>query len=78
MITYTHKGWIGLCPVYLANIGADAPNVAPRLPSTDWLLHLSLWLFDQVSTTSPAADHGMIPIRVTGKLAQPITDLEAK
>lgn len=73
-ITYTHKGWIGMCPVYLANIDSDGPNVATRLPYTDWLLHLSLWLFDLASATSPAADHGTIPIRVTGKLARPITE----
>ena len=72
MTTYTHKGWIGLCPVYLGNVGGSSPDVLPRLPATDWLLTFSLWLFDVVARMSPVEDDGSIPIRITGKLAQPI------
>lgn len=64
---YTHKGWIGLCPVYIANPDSMGPDVEPRVPRTDWLLHLSLWLFDFFGALSHG-DDGSIPIRITGKL----------
>ena len=40
-VIYTHKGWFGLCPVYLAGIDSDGPNVDPRHWSLGWLMDLS-------------------------------------
>ncbi len=66
---YTHKGWIGLCPVYIANPDSQGPDVEPRLPCTDWLLGLSLFLFDFFGALLHH-DDGSIPIRITGKLGR--------
>jgi hypothetical protein len=30
--TVTHKGWFGVCPVYLGDIESDSPFVVERLP----------------------------------------------
>lgn len=64
---YTHKGWIGLCPVLIANPNSASPDIDPRYPFTEWLLHLSLWLFDLVGLMTQT-DDGSIPIRITGTL----------
>jgi hypothetical protein len=66
-ISYTHKGWIGLCPVYIANRHSASPDVNPRYPLTMWLLYLSLWLFDLFGPVS-GNDNGSIPVRITGKV----------
>lgn len=78
IIYYTHKGWIGFCPVYIGRVDSDGPDVMPRVPYTEWLLHLSLWLFDMVANFSPAEDDGSIPIKITGKLARPVAGLETR
>lgn len=37
-VIYTHKGWVGICPVYLTDISREGPpNVEARSP---WLLPL--------------------------------------
>ncbi len=28
-VTYTHKGWIGLCPVYIGDPDTDEPLLDP-------------------------------------------------
>jgi hypothetical protein len=63
---YTHKGWIGLCPVYIANRHSASPDIKPRYPLTEWMLYLSLWLFDLFGPMT-GSDNGSIPIRITGK-----------
>ena len=73
MITYTHKGWIGLCPVYVANPNSVSPDIDPRYPLTEWLLYLSLGLFDFFSSLT-GGDDGSIPIKITGKLDKPIVE----
>lgn len=64
-IKYTHKGWIGLCPVFIASPNSESPFVEPRYPLTGWVLTFSLWMFDLVGTFMPD-DNGTIPIRITG------------
>jgi hypothetical protein len=64
---YTHKGWIGLCPVYIGDKDSASPDIDPRFPCTEWLLHLSLWIFDVVGSTNPD-DSGGIPIRITEEI----------
>lgn len=66
-VRYTHKGWIGLCPVFIANPNAVTPDVEPRYPLTDWLLSFSLWMFDLVGSFMQD-DSGAIPIRITGRI----------
>lgn len=74
MMTYSHKGWIGICPIYIGNVNHESPDVLPRLPMTDWFLILNLWIFDVVAKLSMIDDDGSIPIRITGKLNEPITN----
>lgn len=67
MSGYTHKGWIGLCPVLIGNPESASPNIDPRIPYTHWLLHLSMWIFDLVGSVT-GNDDGGIPIRITGRI----------
>lgn len=67
MSKYTHKGWIGFCPVYIGNPDSHSPDIDPRIPYTHWLLHLSLWIFDTVGSIT-GNDDGGIPIRITGRI----------
>ena len=66
-MTYTHKGWIGLCPVYIGNKDSASPDIDPRIPGSMWLLTFSLWMFDLVGSVT-GNDDGGIPIRITGKV----------
>ena len=38
----THKGWFGLCPVYLGEIETDCPIVEPRRGIPDWWLMVNV------------------------------------
>lgn len=70
----THKGWLGLCPVYLGNLDSDGPLVEPRHWTLGWLLSLSLWLYDSAAFVPSATDPTFVPhwpIYVSGKLATP-------
>lgn len=40
---YTHKGWFGICPVYLGNLGSDIVKVAPRWEAVVPLFVISEW-----------------------------------
>lgn len=77
MTKYTHKGWIGLCPVYISLENLDSPDVDPRYPFTQWLLHFSLWMFDMVGNTVPE-DSGEIPIKITAQLNRPVIRAQTK
>lgn len=70
-ITYTHKGWFGLCPVYIAEPLANDPWIDARYPCTDWLIDLSA-LFFRVFVNRGADDYPTWAIRVTGELEDPI------
>ena len=35
-VTLTHKGWLGLCPVYFGDIDSEAPVVEPRWACVRW------------------------------------------
>jgi len=41
----THKGWFGLCPVYIGDIHGDAPLLVERHWSLLPLMVISEWLF---------------------------------
>lgn len=68
-ITLTHKGWFGLCPVYMddpqGKSESDGAWLEPRFPFTGWLIDLSAFIFDLM-------DGPGYPIRITGKLSEPI------
>lgn len=63
-VPFTHKGWFGLCPVYIADAETDSPLLEPRFPMTDWLIHLSAAIFDLLAAEA-------FPIMFTGKLNPP-------
>ena len=74
-VTLTHKGWLGLCPVYLANPGAGGSDVPERHWTLAPLLLLSLWIYELCFTLQQLADPAFVPqwpLKVTGRLAAPV------
>lgn len=69
-ITYTHKGWFGLCPVYISEPHSVEPGIEPRYPCTDWLLTVSAWICSW-DFRFVEGDDKDLPIRVTGELEDP-------
>jgi hypothetical protein len=43
--TLTHKGWFGLCPVYLGDLNSESPVVVERLAIYAPLLAFSEWMY---------------------------------
>lgn len=75
-VTYTHKGWIGLCPVYIGEPDSEKPNIDSRDLIPYWWLHLNLWLFELAGFALEALDPTykfQWPIAITGKLEKPVT-----
>lgn len=70
-ITYTHKGWFGLCPAYISEPNSVEPGLEARYPYTDWLITLSVWIYS-VCFRLFEVDNPMRPMRVTGELEDPI------
>lgn len=69
----THKGWLGLCPVYMAGLDDEGPTVEPRWRVLAWLMPLSEAIFGICFTLRQAVDptyEPEWPIRVTGRLRQ--------
>lgn len=73
-ITYTHRGWFGVCPVHVGGLGTSAPDIDPR----HFLLEPLFWVSEFVFSLCFIAEdllglpsHGW-PVRMTGKLAEPI------
>lgn len=36
-MTPTHKGWLLACPIYLADVETDSPQIEPRWAPAWWL-----------------------------------------
>lgn len=72
--TCTHKGWFGVCPIYIADPD-DAMFVHPRHWTLAWLLWLSEGIYDVAfiacAVINPAFEPKW-PIRISGELARPI------
>lgn len=70
-IRVTHKGWFGLCPVYLGNLDDACPLVLERSRLLVPLMMLSEAMFGVVnwcmSALRPDHEPGW-PIRVTGEI----------
>jgi len=70
---FTHRGWFGVCPIYLDGLG-DGPVLAPR----HWIFEPLLWISEAafalanfwLSATDPEFEPGF-PIRVTGLIVRP-------
>lgn len=73
-ISYTHKGWFFLCPVYLNPHEGEGMNVALRWPWLEWWFDANLAIFYALARHS--FQEQPFPLKVTGRLARPVT-LEA-
>lgn len=73
-IAFTHKGWFGLCPIYMKDIDTDCPMIEPRIPLTGWLIDVSEFIYGTciwVATTVNPEHEPLWPMLITGKLASP-------
>jgi hypothetical protein len=70
----THKGWFGVCPVYLGDLDGPAPLVDPRSPLLIPLFLLSEAMFALCFTALAAAgrENPGWALKITGKLSRPI------
>lgn len=64
---YTHKGWLGICPIYLADIDSDCPVIEPRHWICEPLLAFSTLVFQTIAMFVPEED-ACFPVRITGEL----------
>lgn len=67
---FTHKGWIGFCPVLVGDLESGGPIVKAR-PGFGWLMPISDALQGAAFTLLSAIDPNyqpMWPIRITGRL----------
>lgn len=80
-VTYTHKAWIGLCPVLVSDpdVGDDV-DARARIPLTDWFLEMNLAAFDLIGDCMEffGAEPQGYPIQITGKLHKPVTYMEPR
>lgn len=71
----THKGWFGLCPVYIGSPESEEPLLVPRIPLTDWLMDFSDWAYRMtgrcMEILAPEWEWPGYPIAITGRLAAP-------
>lgn len=70
-MNWTHKGWFGLCPVYIAELDSGAPIIDPRHWSLLPLMAASEWIYTALFFVMSAvnADYQPAwPIRITGKI----------
>lgn len=75
-IVYTHKGWFGICPIYLDGLG-EGPTLKARHILLEPLFALSVWLMQQVIFFKSMGDpkwEPMFPIRITGALKKPFRE----
>ena len=73
-VTYTHKGWFGVCPIYLGDIDGDC-NVAARHDYLEWLMDLSeavMGFAISVKTWLNPDYEPMFPMCITGELSPPV------
>lgn len=67
----THKGWFGLCPVYIGGLDTDAPLLVERSRLLLPLMMLSEAIFGALIWMRSASDpdwEPQWPIRVTGEI----------
>lgn len=74
-MTYTHKGWFGICPVYFSRPESDAPGIDPRHWAFIPLMLTSELLFGLWFTFRGLVSDNyepQWPMVITGELATPI------
>ena len=68
---WDQKGWFGICPIYIKGIETDAPELAARHWSLEWLMDISEALIGMANMVLQAVNKDFeprYPIRVTGDL----------
>lgn len=74
-VTLTHKGWFGICPVYLGDLDGKAPYVFERHRYFLPLMVFSEWVFEVImffrASANPAYEPEW-PLTVTDVLPQPL------
>ena len=72
-VQLTHKGWFGICPVYLGNLDSDAPLVVERHWALLPLMLLSECCFGLVFALASLLTglEPAWPLRVTDELVPP-------
>ncbi len=69
---FTHYGWfVGLVPVYVGNLGADAPTVTERNGVPEWSFSLAeslFGLFCWVSSLLSPEFEPAFPLLITGEI----------
>ena len=76
VVSYTHKGWFLLCPIYIGDIDSEAPCLEERLAIFYPLLVLSELLFGLAVELMLLLDplyEPRFPIVITGRLRQHIS-----
>lgn len=73
---YSHKGWFGICPVYVADLESDAPHLTPRMDGwfcegLFWASHYTFIAFFTVADAVAPAWQPGFPIFVTEELLVP-------
>lgn len=74
--TYTHKGWVGICPVYISDISNGNLMVDARWWWLDWLHSLSVAVYGVLNQMALLVDPDFepsIPVTVGMKLVKPVT-----
>lgn len=73
--TYTHKGWVGICPVYIGGIEDGTWRIDARRwwlePLHDFSLALYRLTFRLVEAMG--GDVAGFPVRITEKMSEPLT-----
>jgi len=67
----THKGWLGLCPIYAADLSAPDPYVVARCDCLEWWLDVNVGFFIAINTLNASfiEDYaGYFPLRITGRI----------
>ena len=65
---FTHKGWIGICPVYIGDVDAEAPVIEERHIIFRPLLWFSTALYGLLNNILPEDEQVGFPIKITGKI----------
>ena len=72
---YTHEGWFGFCPVYLANPFGNCPDVTYKYRWLKPVLHFNVMLQQAAIVTCALMFPEWAPvwkIRVTRRLEKPV------
>lgn len=74
-MVFTHRGWFGLCPVFVGMVESEGPALMARHPVLEWWLDLQEILLGSAGFVLSLLNPGyepMWPIRIGAPLDKPI------